>query len=145
MLIYVTFLLHGSACSLVQRQCRRAAVSSPDEAEHAGSPSPSPSQACPKPARFGRRSPPPVNVTWIMRLADSLGLATANSCADAVMDSFMTLISRDEVCEVAAMHPNRHGIKAQKEEPRWAEEQAKWEELDALLEPSSPGGAGAGT
>ncbi len=42
------------------------AISPPDEA---GSPSPGPSQACPlprKPARFGRRSPPPVNATQIM-------------------------------------------------------------------------------
>ena len=69
------------------------AVSPPDEAAHAGSPSPSPSQSCPlprKPARFGRRSPPPINVTQIMRLAGGLGLAAAISCADAVTDSFGT-------------------------------------------------------
>ena len=69
------------------------AVSPPDEAAHAGSPSPTPSQSCPlprKPARFGRRSPPPINVTQIMRLAGGLGLAAAMSCADAVTDSFGT-------------------------------------------------------
>ena len=40
-------------------------VSPPDEAAHEDSQSPSPSQSCPlprKPARLGRRSPPPVNV-----------------------------------------------------------------------------------
>jgi hypothetical protein len=41
-----------------------------------------------KPARFGRRSPPPVNVTQLMRLAGGLGLAAAISAADAHTDSF---------------------------------------------------------
>ena len=62
-------------------------------AEHADSPSPSPSQSCPlprKPARFGRRSPPPVNVTQLMRLAGGLGLAASISAADAITDSFGT-------------------------------------------------------
>ena len=70
------------------------AVSPPDEA---GSPSPgqsqspSPSQAYSlpsKPARFGRRSPRPVNVTQILRLAGGLGLAAAISSADVVTESF---------------------------------------------------------
>ena len=63
------------------------------EAAHADSPSPSPSQSCPlprKPARFGRRSPPPVNVTQLMRLAGGLGLAASISAADAITDSFGT-------------------------------------------------------
>ena len=53
--------------------------------------SPSPSQSCPlprRPARYGRRSTPPVNVTQLMRLAGGIGLATAISCADAHTDSF---------------------------------------------------------
>lgn len=76
------------------------AVSPPDEAgttpgspSPSQSPSPSPSQAYPlprQPARFGRRSPPPVNVTQIMRLAGGLGLAAAISSADVVTDSFGT-------------------------------------------------------
>ena len=64
-----------------------------DEAAHADSPSPSPSQSCPlprKPARFGRRSPPPLNVTQLMRLAGGLGLAASISAADAITDSFGT-------------------------------------------------------
>ena len=69
--------------------------STPDDAAQAGSPTRSPglSQACPlprKPARFGRRTAPPINVTQIMRLAGGLGLAAAISCADAVTDSFST-------------------------------------------------------
>ena len=66
-------------------------VSPPDEAAHEDSPSPSPSQSCPlpcKPACFGRRSPPPVNVTQLMRLAGGLGLAASISTLDAVTDSF---------------------------------------------------------
>ena len=66
---------------------------SEDSSSPSQSPSPSPSQAYPlprKPARFGRRSPPPVNVTQFMRLAGGLGLAAAISCADAVTDSFGT-------------------------------------------------------
>jgi len=62
-------------------------------AAHADSLSPSPSQSCPlprKPARFGRRSPPPVNVTQLMRLAGGLGLAASISAADAITDSFGT-------------------------------------------------------
>ena len=53
--------------------------------------SPSPSQSCPlprRPARYGRRSTPPVNVTQLMRLAGGIGLAAAISCADAHTDSF---------------------------------------------------------
>ena len=57
-----------------------------------GSLSPSQSEPmCPlprKPARFGRRSPPPVNVTQLMRLAGGLGLAAALSHADVCTDSF---------------------------------------------------------
>ena len=41
-----------------------------------------------KPARFGRRSPPPINFTQLMRLAGGLGLAAAISAADAYTDSF---------------------------------------------------------
>ena len=66
---------------------------SEDSSSPSQSPSPSPSQAYPlprKPARFGRRSPPPVNVTQFMLLAGGLGLAAAISCADAVTDSFGT-------------------------------------------------------
>jgi hypothetical protein len=69
-------------------------VSPPDEEDSSSpspSPSPSPSQAYPlprKPARFGWRSPPPVNLTQFMRLAGGLGLAAAISSADAVTDSF---------------------------------------------------------
>jgi len=62
-------------------------------AAHADSLSPSPSQSCPlprKPARFGRRSPPPVNVTQLMRLAGGLGLAALILAADAITDSFCT-------------------------------------------------------
>ncbi len=72
------------------------AVSPPDEAgspSQSPSQSPSPSQACPlpsKPARFGWRSPPPVNVIQIMRLAGGLGLAAAISSADVVTKSFGT-------------------------------------------------------
>ena len=70
--------------------------SPPDhEVAHADSPSPSPSpsQLCPlprKPARFGRRAPPPVNVTQLMRLAGGLGLAASISAADTITDSFGT-------------------------------------------------------
>ena len=68
-------------------------VSPPSEAAHADSPSPTPSQSNPlprKPARFGRRSPPPVNVPQLMRLAGGLGLAASISTADAITDSFGT-------------------------------------------------------
>ena len=66
-----------------------------NEAAHADSPSLVPSQSCPlprKPARFGRRSPPLVNVTQIMRLAGGLGpgLAAAISHANTLTDSFGT-------------------------------------------------------
>ena len=60
---------------------------------HADSPSPSPSQSYPsprKPARYGRRSPPSVNVTQFMRLAGGLGLASAISGLDNITDSIGT-------------------------------------------------------
>ncbi len=56
------------------------------------SPSPFPSQPADtvplprKPARFGRRSPPPVNVMQLMRLAGGLGFAAALSAADSYTD-----------------------------------------------------------
>jgi hypothetical protein len=56
------------------------------------SPSPCPSQiddTVPlprKPARFGRRSSPPMNVPQLMRLAGGLGFAAALSTADAYTD-----------------------------------------------------------
>ena len=62
-------------------------------AAHADSPSPSPSQSYPSPRklpRYGRRSPPPVNVTQFMRLAGGLGLASAISGLDNITDSFGT-------------------------------------------------------
>ena len=62
-------------------------------AAHADSPSPSPSQSYPsprKPARFGRRSSPPMNVSQFMRLAGGLGLASAVSGLDNITDSFGT-------------------------------------------------------
>ena len=67
---------------------------SPVQSPDSPSPSPSPKQPEPvvplprKPARFGRRSPPPINVTQLMRLAGGLGLAAAISAADAFMDLF---------------------------------------------------------
>ena len=57
-----------------------------NEAAHADSPSLVPSQSCPlprKPARFGRRSPPLVNVTQIMRLAGGLGPGLAAAISHA--------------------------------------------------------------
>ena len=64
--------------------CDRPSPSPPDRA----SPTP-PIDAHPlprKPARFGRRSTPPVNVTQLMRLAGGLGLAAALSHADSYTD-----------------------------------------------------------
>ena len=58
----------------------------------------SPSQSCPlprRPARYGRRSQPPINVTQLMRLAGGMGLATAISCADAHTDSFSVAIGSE--------------------------------------------------
>ena len=56
------------------------------------SPSPCPSLSADtvplprKPARFGRRSSPPVNVPQLMRLAGGLGMAAALSTADSYTD-----------------------------------------------------------
>ncbi len=60
--------------------------------------SPSPCQSCPlprRPARYGRRSPPPINVTQLMRLAGGNGLATAISSADAHTDSFSVATDKE--------------------------------------------------
>ena len=106
MLIYVPFLLHADLYNDYADEDIPDSVGDlpyadiPDTVpaeEQAASPSPtagsgsecrSPSQSMsPSPSR---RSPPPLNVTQIMRLAGGLGLAAAISSADVVTDSFGT-------------------------------------------------------